>query len=141
MIGGAVPGNESLYARIEARARDVPNLEFRGAVPYHAVNAFFARSRVFVNTSEHEGFPNSFLQAWIRRVPVISFFDPDGLIDAVGLGRAVPDAGSMLQAIETLLSDEAHRSAVGGKCREYALANYSPTAVARRYVELGALTT
>lgn len=138
MIGGAVPGNESLYARIEARAAGVPNLEFLGAVPYHDVNRYFARARVFVNTSEHEGFPNSFLQAWIRGVPVVSFFDPDGLIGSVGLGRAVTDLGDMREAVEALLSDEAQRLTVAGKCRDYALAHYAPVAVARRYIELGA---
>ena len=140
MIGGAVPGSEELYADVEARARRVPNLEFLGAVPYHQVNAYFARARVFVNTSESEGFPNSFLQAWIRGVPTVSFFDPDGLIESVGLGRVPRDIRDMGDATGSLLSEESTRAAIAERCRQYASAHYSPTAVARKYIELGALT-
>lgn len=139
MIGGAVRGNESLYADVQARARRLPNLEFVGAVPYHRVNDYFARARVFVNTSESEGFPNSFLQAWIRGVPVVSFFDPDGLLETAGLGRAPRDLREMREAVEAYLSNEAARAASGAHCTEYAYANHAPTAVARRYIELGAV--
>jgi len=139
MIGGAVPGNEALYAEIQTLARRLPNLEFLGAVPYHEVNGYFARARVFVNTSEQEGFPNSFLQAWIRAVPVISFFDPDGLIAGVGLGEAPADIEGMTSAVERLLSSETDRALVAERCRRYALENYAPAAVARRYIELGAM--
>jgi len=141
MIGGAVPGNERLYADIEARARQLPNLEFMGAVPYHQVNSFFARARVFVNTSDNEGFPNSFLQAWIRGVPVVSFFDPDGLIARLGLGSAPRDLDAMRESVDSFLCDEPSRVAVADRCREYALANYAPVAVARRYIALGAMTS
>jgi glycosyltransferase involved in cell wall biosynthesis len=139
MIGGVVPGNEALYAEIESRAGHCPNLEFLGAVPYSRVNSYFDRAKVFVNTSEHEGFPNSFLQAWVRAVPVVSFFDPDGLIRRLGLGDAPQDLESMAAAIEGLLSDEGRRIVTADRCRTYALENYSPEAVARRYVALGAL--
>ena len=139
MIGGAVPGNEALFEEIRARARGVPNLEFLGAVPYHEVNAYFARARVFVNTSDHEGFPNSFLQAWIRGVPVVSFFDPDGLIKSVGLGHVPRNLTEMNEAVESLLSDESSRALVSARCRRHAYDHYAPTAVARRYVDAGAL--
>jgi glycosyltransferase involved in cell wall biosynthesis len=139
MIGGAVPGNEALFDEIRARARRVQNLEFLGAVPYHEVNAYFGRARVFVNTSDQEGFPNSFLQAWIRGVPVVSFFDPDGLIESKGLGHVPSDLTEMTEAVESLLSDEASRALVSARCRRHAYDHYAPTAVARRYVEAGAL--
>jgi glycosyltransferase involved in cell wall biosynthesis len=139
MIGGAVPGNARLYDEIKEHARTVSNLDFLGAVPYHDVNDYFARARVFLNTSDSEGFPNSFLQAWIRGVPVVSFFDPDGLIAGLGLGSVPADMGEMQRAVRALLGDEVERSRVGEKCRQYAIAKHSPHAVARQHVDLGAL--
>jgi glycosyltransferase involved in cell wall biosynthesis len=139
MIGGAMPGHERLYADVQARARELPNLEFLGPVTYDQVNAYFARARVFVNTSESEGFPNSFLQAWIRGVPVVSFFDPDGLLEKGQLGRAPCDLREMRDAVESYLIDEATRTACGVRCSSHAQVNYAPSAVARRYVELGAV--
>ncbi len=139
MIGGAVPGSETLYAQVREQAGCVSNLQMLGAVPYHEVNGYFARARVFVNTSDSEGFPNSFLQAWIRGVPVVSFFDPDGLIDRHGLGLAVRgDVQQMALALDELLDDPARLQAMAERCRNFALAHYAPEAVVERYLTSGA---
>jgi glycosyltransferase involved in cell wall biosynthesis len=79
MIGGAVEGlcADHGYAQaIEARARQIRNLEFVGFVPYAKVGNFFDGAAVLVNTSDAEGFPNTFLQAWIRGIPSLSFVAP-----------------------------------------------------------------
>ncbi|MEO0973144.1 MAG: glycosyltransferase family 4 protein [Pseudomonadota bacterium] len=139
MIGGAVPGNEALFASVQAEATRIPTLQMLGAVPYHEVNGYFSRAKVFVNTSESEGFPNSFLQAWIRGVPVVSFFDPDGLISRHGLGIAVSgDAQQMAIALRDLLADTERLREMAQRCRKFALAHYAPAAVVDRYVGCGA---
>ena len=40
---------------------NVPNLTLCGRGPYHEIGDFYDRAKVFVNTSDVEGFPNSFL--------------------------------------------------------------------------------
>ena len=62
-----------------------------------------------------------------------------GLLETAGLGRAPRDLREMTEAVEAYLSDEAARAASGAHCTEYAYANHAPTAVARRYIELGAV--
>src|SRR5690606_40570488 len=79
MIGGPLPGTAAYYERIAAAAACVPNVRFLGALPHDEVNAYIARAKVLLNTSTVEGFPNTFLQAWARAVPVVSLFDPDGI--------------------------------------------------------------
>jgi len=102
MIGGPQAGHEALYADIAEQASQVPNLHFHGRVPYHDVNAFYERARVFVNTSEVEGFPNSYAQAWRRGAPVVAFFDPDAVIARRGLGQAVESLDEMAAAVLSL---------------------------------------
>ena len=39
------------------------------------------KSKILINTSSFEGFPNTFVQAWANGVPVISLkVDPDNII-------------------------------------------------------------
>jgi glycosyltransferase involved in cell wall biosynthesis len=136
MIGGPIDGDEKYYADVERQASSLANLRFMGQVPYDAVNRCFARAKLFLNTSDVEGFPNTFLQAWARKVPVVSFFDPDELITREGLGVRPQTDDEMCIALEALLRDSGKRERMGNAARAYALANYSPDAAARRYLEL-----
>lgn len=136
MIGGPCPGLEGYYQEMLAKTRTIKNLEFLGAVPYGQVNKYFSRAKVFANTSEIEGFPNSFLQAWIRGVPVVSFFDPDGLISSHGLGGAPTGPKEMTLAVEMLLNDDPLWQRISLTVRTFALNNYAPEKVAERYLDL-----
>ena len=112
MAGAMVPGEEELYKRVEAEARELPNLTFHGAVPYIDIGRLFDRARVFANTSDLEGFPNTFLQAWVRGVPVVTTFDPDGLVKSAGLGSSHTSVPEMIEGLREMLeSDAAYRSA------------------------------
>jgi glycosyltransferase involved in cell wall biosynthesis len=83
-----------------------------------------------------EGFPNTFLQAWARGVPVVSFFDPDSLTRRLNLGRAVGTTEEMSQAIEELIRDEPLRRAMGQRAREFCVGQFSASQVGNRYLEL-----
>jgi glycosyltransferase involved in cell wall biosynthesis len=48
-----------------------------GHVPFDAVGRHFDGAAAFVNTSEYEGLPNTFVQAWLRGVPTLSFVRPE----------------------------------------------------------------
>lgn len=139
MIGGAGPGLVDYFEKMKAYAAGAPNLEFLGRVPYHDVNDYYSRARVFVNTSDVEGYPNSYLQAWIRGTPVATFIDPDGVIAREGLGAAPAGDEEMAVAVERLLADgeqwrQASRRAVEYMAREFAEAD-----ILRPYLEAFAL--
>ena len=79
MVGGPSQNaaERDTFERIRAAAATVPNLEFVGYVPFRDVGKHFDHASVLVNTSQTEGFPNTFLQAWIRGVPTLSFVNPE----------------------------------------------------------------
>lgn len=136
MIGGVVPGCDELYQEIERKSAQLENVTFLGAVPYNQVNDYFARAKLFVNTSDWEGFPNSFLQAWARRVPVISFFDPDGLIESRGLGAVPEDLSGMAESIKGYLRMGGKREESAARSYRFVVENYAPDAVVRKYEDI-----
>ena len=119
MVGGAQPGAQDLYQRVCADAASIGNLTVHGQLPYGATNAVFDRARVFVNTSGFEGFPNTYLQAWIRGIPVVAFFDPDDVIRREGLGHAVASLDEMVQAAQHLATDSRAWLEASARCKAY----------------------
>jgi glycosyltransferase involved in cell wall biosynthesis len=134
MIGGSQPHEEGYFETIRAQAARLPNVTFHGALPYEDVNAHMARARVFVNTSDAEGFPNTYLQAWARGTPVVAFFDPDGVIARAGLGRAVHDLAQMQSAVQELLANPDAWEATSRRCLQYVSARHGSDAL-DEYVE------
>lgn len=133
MIGGPARGEESLYATIEARARNICNLEFHGFVPYSTVEKHFDDAAVFVNTSESEGFPNTLLQAWARGVPTVSFVDCGARDDARVLGCQVDSVNAMTSCVERWLASDLERIQVGVRCRAYMEDRHSVSSVIGLY--------
>jgi glycosyltransferase involved in cell wall biosynthesis len=103
MAGGSVPGEENFFRHVEAQARKVDNLTFHGKVPYLEVGRLFDRARLVANTSEVEGFPNTFLQAWVRGIPVVTMFDPDQLVTRESLGTSHQTVADMVSGLAALL--------------------------------------
>jgi hypothetical protein len=91
---------------------------------------------VFLNTSDVEGFPNSYLQAWVRGRPVVAFFDPDGLIQREALGQAVNSLDEMRAALLALLRDASLLQCVGTRCQEYMLRKYGDDIVLKPYLQM-----
>ena len=134
MIGGSLPKTGDLYGHVSASAARVGNLTFHGQLSYRATNQLFDRARLFVNTSEIEGFPNTFLQAWVRGIPVVSFFDPDGVIRREGLGHAVTSLDEMTRAAEALTTDSEAWLEVSARCRAYMARRYSEDQIIAPYL-------
>ena len=134
MVGGTQPRANDLYQQIRARAARVGTPTFHGALPYRATNRFFDRSRVFINTSEIEGFPNTYLQAWIRGVPVVSFFDPDDVIQREGLGHAVASLDEMAHAAHRLTSDSQAWLETSARCKAYMARRYGEDQILAPYI-------
>ncbi len=134
MIGGPVAGHGELFAKSKQQAEHLPHLKFLGNVPYHDVNDSYQNAKVFVNTSDTEGFPNSYLQAWVRGTPVVSFFDPDGLIAKEGLGFTVKTLPEMLEAVKLLLNDAVAWQIISERCLTYMAREYNDDKILAPYL-------
>lgn len=135
LAGGPMPGGQTYYDDVAAAAARLPNVTMLGAVRYADTGPLIDRAKIFLNTSSIEGFPNTFLQSWIRGVPVVSFFDPDGLVNRLQLGRIARTVDDMREALRGLVDVPVYRENIGRRAREYALREYT-SGVAARYLEV-----
>jgi glycosyltransferase involved in cell wall biosynthesis len=136
MVGGRDLVDRSLYERIEARAAGLGNVEFVGFVPYAEVDKHFDDAILFVNTSESEGFPNTFLQSWARDIPTVSFVDSGARVDGKQVGRIVASVNEMVSSVRELLEDSSERSRLGRIGRQYSENNHGVDRVLDLYEEL-----
>lgn len=108
------------YGRNIAReAKMLPNVQLHGLVPRSEVGRHFAQADVLCCTSEYEGFPNTFLEAWNHGLPVVSTFDPDGVMGREGLGLFVRDAVAAAEGLRKMADDPALRLAMGQRAKDY----------------------
>ncbi len=136
MVGGAGGWRAQDVRYFEAVKRDaraLPNVEFAGFVPYAGVEAYFNRARVFVNTSRFEGFPNTFLQAWARGVPTVSFVDTGSRRGLDPVYAVVRDVCGAVREISRLMLDDDHWRAASARCRAHYWNYHSMSSVTERY--------
>jgi glycosyltransferase involved in cell wall biosynthesis len=135
MVGGPLPGEEALYRETEAAARSRLNVTFHGRLSYRDTAALYERARLFLNTSDVEGFPNSYLQAWMRGVPVVTRIDPDRVIEREGLGAVARSSAGLEAALRRLLGDARERQAASVRCLAYMLREHGEERVLGPYLE------
>ncbi len=97
------------------------NLRYLGELSQDEVNAQLVGATALVNTSLYEGFPNTFIQAWLRGVPVVSLaVNPDGVLDRASVGMHAESEDELAQATRRLLEDHGFRDRLARNARGYA---------------------
>lgn len=130
------PVDDDLRARIEQRIDSLPNVEYLGGCDIDESNRYIARSSLFVNTSDGEGFPNTFIQSWLRETPVVSLScDPGGILSGNRIGRVSGTIDQLEADVRELVSDDELRRQIGRNARQYAIANHSTEAIVDRLLE------
>ena len=131
MVGGPGRGEASLFERTRREAQRLPNVEFTGFLPLAQVEGRFDAARVFVNTSEFEGLPNTFLQAWARGVPTVATVE----VDNPGHRRfhAVEEGA---RAVEALFQEPELWQSASRRCRAHFERTHSGAETLERYGRL-----
>jgi glycosyltransferase involved in cell wall biosynthesis len=135
MVGGALPGEEALFAGVRDGAAAYANLTFHGPLSYLDATDLYGRAKVLLNTSDVEGFPNSYLQAWIRGVPVVTLIDPDRVIEREGLGVAVRSPAELVGAIASLLGSPKAWQAASDRCRRFMAHEFGDDRILPAYLD------
>lgn len=102
------------------KLRVLPNVRYLGPVHPEVAQLTIGDAAVLLSTSDEEGFPNTFLEAWANGTPVVSLkIDPDSIIQESRLGTVSNTVAGAVEDIQALLGSVKQRDEIGIRAREY----------------------
>jgi glycosyltransferase involved in cell wall biosynthesis len=105
----------------------------KGFLPLAETERCFNRARVFLNTSEYEGFPNTFLQAWSRAIPSVGFIDTGSRYRGEPVYDSVDEVSQATWKLDRLMRDDAHWQQMAQRCQSFFRGTHSVDAIIDRY--------
>ncbi len=108
------------YDDLVCQAQSVENLTFVPRVPPSEIDRYYQSACVLVNTSESEGFPNTFIEACKWSVPILSLnVNPDGFLREFGCGWCADDNWSEFVSKLEFVTEPERQREYGAKARGY----------------------
>ena len=130
------------YKEAEKKCLLIDNIKFFGMLPPIQMEQIFPLTKIFLNTSTQEGFPNTYLQSWMNGIPTLTLnIDPDNIISTYNLGKIIGNHNTskvfdyytlaimLKNPIEELLVNLKLRKIMGENARKYVLTKHTPEIV------------
>jgi glycosyltransferase involved in cell wall biosynthesis len=137
MVG--VPASAtSLGSAAHGREKSPPNLQILSPLPPDEVLPLYHRAIAVVNTSEFEGFPNSFMEGWARGALALSLHaDPDAVITTHRLGAVAQGSRvALASAARTMWHERDEPDQRRMAAVTYVREHHSPAVVGERWFDL-----
>lgn len=107
-----------------------------GRISNEQLRQMYDEAILLLGTSQTEGFPVTFIEAWSRAIPVVSTFDPDNVIRERGLGAVAEDVETVVSRLQELLQSSQQWLASSKAARQYYLENHAPEVCLPRFEQL-----
>ena len=129
--------NEKQYNKLVNKANQIKNLKFIPRVPFHKIHEYFQRAKVFVNTSDYEGFPNTFIQACKSATAILSLnVNPDNFLDKHDCGISCNGKWPLfVDSLRSLLKNDRWLK-IGMNGKKYVEVYHDVTRIIKQYKEL-----
>ena len=119
---------------ILTQLQSLPNVEYRGHVAPEETLKVIGNASVLLSTSDGEGFPSVFLEAWASATPVVSLqIDPDHKIRNGNLGVVTDTVEGAVEAVGSLVALPQHCHDMGIRARRHVEVMHSPVAAVRAF--------
>lgn len=136
VCGGVTAFTPSIESAVQAaeHLRALPNVEYLGQVSPAKAAQVIANSALLLSTSDVEGFPNTFVQAWSSGTPVVTLtIDPDRIIQRARLGALVGTVDRAVAQIPALMNTPLERDQIGARAVRFVQEHYSASTVVRHF--------
>ena len=131
------PAEREYQKMLMYKTNKLPNLEYLGKISFNKLYKLLANASILVNTSVYEGFPVTYVEAWMRETPVVTLnCDPDDIIKNKKIGFHSGSFEQLVKDVRYLIENENIRKGMGKKAREYAVEEHDFEKVGRKYLEV-----
>jgi glycosyltransferase involved in cell wall biosynthesis len=126
------------WHKLKKNAAKLTNLKLIQQVAFSEIQNYFNTALLFVNTSEAEGFPNTFLQAAQAESPIASLsVNPDGFITRYNCGIfAANDFNKLVNETKKLLDNPELLQQKGKNAGQYLKENHDAKILGKRFGEI-----
>ena len=125
------------YEVLKERAGKLNNLDFIPRVDFDQTGRYYKRAKVFVNTSDSEGFPNTYVEACKYSVPILALcINPDDFLTTHKCGLCADDNwDKFVDQFELMVGSEQTRD-YGRNGRKYAEERHDIEKLVQEYKKL-----
>lgn len=135
-VVGASNSDSPYACELTKRAAGIRNVNMLGRIAHADIADYYRRCRVLCCTSAYEGFPNTFLEAWSQGLPVVTTFDPDGIVAKHGLGWAASNIDEIVNGLKTAIGSPEKWRAASEAALSYYLQNHTMDATMPKFETL-----
>ena len=119
------------WKELKQKAEQLTNLQFIDYVPFSQIQIYFNKASIFINTSQAEGFPNTFLQAAQGKVAIVSLnVNPNSFITKYNCGVFCNnDFTYLVEHVKLLLNDKKNLTEKAENNYNYLEQNHTITSI------------
>jgi len=116
---------------LKDEAAKIKNLNFIEKIEFSKIQIYFNQAQIFVNTSEYEGFPNTFLQAALGYTPIVSLnVNPDNFLNNYDCGFYCENNYDILvEKIKLFIQNPKVMTEKGINCYNYLVENHNSVSI------------
>lgn len=129
-------GNSEYANAVIEQAKQISNITYHGTAPREQIWDFYKKAKIFLCTSDFEGFPNTFLEAWSCGLPIVSTVDPDNIIAQKELGRVGSDISVLSDGIRELSKSKDKWASASRAARQYYSENHAIDIIMPRFEQV-----
>lgn len=120
---------------IENEINNILNINFIEYVPFDKINNYYKKAKILINTSDYEGFPNTFVQATANGTPIVSLnVNPDNFLNKYKCGFCANGNFELMKnQIKGLLEDKELYNKMSKNSYEYAKRNHDIKKIIKQY--------
>ena len=129
---------EGLYFnKIFSKCNKLSNVKLYTDIKRDELLDKYQNAYLLLHTAKAEGFPNVFLEAWARGIPVVSLkIDPDGVIGKYRLGFVTQNISELITAVTSLINNRKIRQSMGVNCVKYVKDYHTPEVINKSYKDI-----